>query len=197
MADRLSNNVVRLADRQRESREQVLERLFIEHGSALRGFLRVTLKVDSEVEDIIQEVFIKLANLEQLPERLPPGGASNRSFLFAIANNLVVDLERSKRVRREYASAHQAEAGPEAFVNNGSPEAITLARSDLECVKEVLLQMRPCWREAFILNRFRHRSYREISIDMGISVKTVEKYIKKALLQIKAAVQDLKGVEKS
>lgn len=201
MAGKSRNNVFLLTERRRkvreETREQVLERLFSEHGAALRGFLRVSLDVGEEAEDIVQEVFIKLAKLDNLQERLPHGGVSNRSFLFAIANNLVVDMERSKRVRRDYARELQAEARDEFQVHNASPETITLAKKELEQVKKVLMQMRPCWREAFILNRFRHRSYREIAMDMDISVKTVEKYIKKALIQIKATVQDLKGVEKS
>lgn len=191
MSKVLKDNVVRLTDRRRETREQVLERLFNEHGSALRGFLRVRLDVGSDVEDIVQEVFIKLAKLDGLQDRLQPGRMQNRSFLFAITSNLVVDLERKKRVRRRYAEEQQARAKEELPVNNASPEAITLAKKELEQVKSVLLEMRPCWREAFILNRFRHRSYREVAVDMDISVKTVEKYIKKALIQIRAVVLDM------
>lgn len=194
MAKTQQDNIVRLADKRRESKEQVLERLFREHGSALRGFLRVSLQVGSEMEDIVQEVFAKLAKLDDLQERLPEGKSSNRAFLFTMANNLVVDMERRKRVRRQYAMEQSSDAVEQSRPDD-SPEAITLAEQELAVVKEVLKQMRPCWREAFILNRFRYRSYSQIAIDMNISVKTVEKYIKKALMQIRKAVLEIKGVE--
>lgn len=194
MAKTQQDNIVRLADKRRESKEQVLERLFREHGSALRGFLRVSLQVGSEMEDIVQEVFAKLAKLDDLQERLPEGKSSNRAFLFTMANNLVVDMERRKRVRRQYAMEQSSDAVEQSRPDD-SPEAITLAEQELAVVKDVLKQMRPCWREAFILNRFRYRSYSQIAIDMNISVKTVEKYIKKALMQIRKAVLEIKGVE--
>ncbi len=179
--------MVDLPGLRRETREQALERLFNEHSSALRGFLRVRLGVREEMDDVVQDVFAKLADLDQLPERLPPGEGRNRSYLFAVANHLVVDMERSRDVQRRYLAKRQLEAQGDDGSCDATPEVITLAQQELDRVKQVITRLPPLWRQAFILNRFKHKSYREVANEMGISVKTVEKYIKKALVKVRRA----------
>ena len=48
--------------------------------------------------------------------------------------------------------------------------------------------MKPHWRRAFVLNRFSQLSYRDVARTMNVSTKTVEKYISKALLHLRAAL---------
>lgn len=189
---RKGNNVVDLQGRRRETNEQVLKRLFTEHSAALRAFLRVRMGVDldDDMDDIVQEVFIKLADLPNLPERLPPDNKSNRSFLIAMANNLVVDMERHKSVRRRYMDLHQHQ--PEQQAQVITPETIALASEELDQVKAVIMDLNPRWREAFILNRFKRKTYHQIADAMGVSVKQVEKYMKQALLRIREAAVALK-----
>ncbi len=189
-----TTNVVDLSGRPRETREQVLERLFNEHRDALCAFLWVRLGVDQEVDDIVQDVFARLADLDDLPERLPPGNHSNRAFIFTIANNHVLNLEKHRQVRRRYVeqqtSAHNA--GSDGLVEV-SPEVVALAEQELERVKQVILKLRPNWRDAFILNRFKHWSYRDIAVVMGVSVKQVEKYMKHALVHVRRAALENSG----
>ena len=182
-----------LYDRQCETREQALERLFGEHHTALRAFLRMRFGVRDEMEDIVQEVFIRLARLDNLPQRMPAGDRSNRSYIFAVANNLIVDMERSKARQRNYLEKFQAHGREEDEVLDDTPESITLAVEELEQFKKVILGLKPTWREAFILNRFKHKSYSETAIEMGVTVKQVERFIKNALVRVRKAAIEITG----
>ena len=157
------------------------------------AFLRVRMDSNADMDDIVQDVFIRLARMEDLQERLSPGNDSNRSFLMTVANNLVLDLEKSRKVRYRYRQKEQAQAADGDNLQVGTPETISESRQELERIRDAIMDMRPNWRKAFVLNRFKYKSYREISIEMGVSVKQVEKYMKNALIQIRKATAEFNG----
>ena len=180
------SNVVDIGVKSKESRQDVLERLFSEHRSALRSFIIGRTGYDHEVDDVIQEVFIRLSRLDDLDERLPPGGKGNVAYLFSVAHNLVIDMERRKAMIR--AKMEQYRRDEEGLVpDNPQPEALVLAGQELARVKAAIMTMRPNWRKAFILNRFKFKTYREVAEEMGVSVKQVEKYMKQALIKVREA----------
>ena len=189
------SNVVGFS-RSRETREQVLERLFREHQAALRAFLRVRLATaaSGEYEDIIQDVFIRLARMDGLVRRLPPEQKSNRSFVIKVANNLILDLERQRKVRSEYLKNHGEEL-KEEDVSTISPDIEVQSQRELEQAKSILMAMKPRWRDSFILHRFGNKSYAEIAADMGVSAKQIEKYIRQAVKRLRAAAKDIRGVK--
>lgn len=193
--NRPKSNVFDMNSKRLESREEALERLFRDHGAALHGFLKVRLGINQDMEDVVQEVFAKLARMDDLAERLSPANQSARSFIFTVANNLALDMERSKTVRRKYLETLQQATVFEDAVSEDSPEALALASQELEAIKEVIVNLRPVWRRAFILNRFKYMSFPEIAVEMNISVKTVEKYMKKSLIQIRKAAANIAGAD--
>lgn len=170
-----------------ETRQQALDRLYEEHAGALRQFITVRVAGSFDVEDLVQEVYVRLARMDAVPEKLPPGRRSTRTFLLTVANRLVIDRERHRGVRRAHDERlrllqDQDDAG------SPSPESIVLARDDLDAVASAIEEMKPQWRRAFVLNRFSHMSYREVAKAMDVSTKTVEKYIGKALLHLRATM---------
>ncbi|WIO74920.1 RNA polymerase sigma factor [Porticoccaceae bacterium LTM1] len=193
MANRKRSNILSLGRHRPEVRRQLLERLFVDHGSALRSFLLVRLEDRADMEDIVQEVFLRLERLEDLEVRLNEGEARNRAFMIAIANNLVLDLERSRRVRRNYAESEQHAASEDAGVDTSSPESMAVTHQELDWLKQEILKLKPTWREAFVLNRFHHLSYREIAQKMSVTVSQVEKYMMSALKQIRQAAKTARG----
>ena len=170
-----------------ETREQALDRLYAAHVVALRRFIAARVVGNLDVEDLLQDVYARLARMDDLPERLPPGRRSTLGFLLTIANRLVIDSERHRGVRRQHEEhvrlLQDAETGKAP-----SPESIALARDDLTAVASALEAMKPEWRRAFVLNRFSHLSYRDVAKAMDVSTKTVEKYIGKALMHLRQAL---------
>lgn len=169
--------------RQKEKQGAVLERLYREHGAALRSFLLSRVSNEAEIEDIAQEVFIRLARMDDLQERLPSGCERNRAYIFQIANNILIDLSRRKAVRREYRDHHGARESEKQF--DQAPEIILADREELMAVKKAILTMKPEWRRAFMLNRFKGWSHKAISQEMGVSVKQVEHYIANAIVRLR------------
>lgn len=172
--------------KRRDSRRKSLEHLFREDGRILRGYLFKRLSDESEVEDLVQEVFSRLARMPDLEQRLARGG-KNRSFIITVANNLIVDMERKRATRRSYQSSQQHQA--DEMVNELSPEAEAVANQELSLVKAAIMKLKPTWRKAFSMSRFHHMTYQQISQEMGVGVKQVEKYITNALIELRKATR--------
>ena len=179
--------LVALTDVKPETREQALDRLYAAHAAALRRFIAARVVGSLDVQDLLQDVYARLAQMDDLPERLPPGRRSTLGFLLTVANRLVIDRERHRGVRRQHEEHVRLlqDAGKAP-----SPESIALARDDLTAVASALEAMKPEWRRAFVLNRFSHMSYRDVAKAMDVSTKTVEKYIGKALMHLRQALLD-------
>ena len=170
--------VVYLADR-KMAPGSIIERAFKEHGTALRRFLQARLALQEDREDLIQELFLKLSGIDNLAERLSEQSGSTRCYLLAIATNLIVDRQRRASARREdQQHSYNDELAPS---ENFAPEAIAATQQQVDTTVKLLQRMNPKYRRAFVLNRFKYKSYREISQEMGVSETTVERYIASAL----------------
>jgi RNA polymerase sigma-70 factor (ECF subfamily) len=179
-----NKNVVPLFRQSSKTRDELLRKQYHEHGGALRSFLCSRVSSYDEIEDIIQEVFSRLAKLDNLHEKFSYGSRSSRAFLFTAANNYLVDLERKKVLERHYISEKSWQS--DTFLVESTPEVLVQAEEELKLIKQSILSLPPKWRKAFVLSRFEHLSYRQIAGQMDISVKTVEKYITSALIQLRS-----------
>ncbi len=185
-----NNNVLDLMGPRTETREQVLERLFNEHGVALRAFLQARIGVHDDLEDLMQELFLKLAGMPDLFARIAPHSGSNRAFLLTTANNLMVDRERRQgRLHRQ--NVEHGEAAKDDVLE-ASPEKIAQANQELEIVLQAINSLRPNWRRAFVLNRFDNKSYPQIAAEMGVSVKQIEKYMSNALNRLREVARNIR-----
>ncbi len=192
MNDRKSN-VVSFDTRRPEPRERALERLFNEHRSALHAFLRMRMGPGEDFEDLIQEVFVRLASMDDLCNRLPSAEKRNRAFIFTVANNLLVDLKRHQAVRDKYRE-EQAQAQKNHEWTDGSAETEVLAAEKIAQLKGVIMELPEKSRDAFVLTRFMHKSYKQVAQDMGVSVRQVRRYVTRALVEIRKADMEIEGV---
>lgn len=187
MSGREERKPVALAEVKPETREQALDRLYDEHAGALRRFITVRVAGNLDAEDLLQEVYARLARMDAVPEKLPAGRRSTRAFLLTVANRLVIDRARHRGVRREHEERLRLLQSQDD-TGSPSPESIVLARDDLDAVASAIEDMKPRWRRAFVLNRFNDMSYTEVANTMDVSPKTVEKYIGKALMHLRSAL---------
>ena len=75
------------------------ERLYDEHAQALFAFLLNFTRHEADTRDLLQEVFIKLANRPELLH----GVRDERAFLLRLAHNQAIDLIRRRGTReRQY-----------------------------------------------------------------------------------------------
>lgn len=177
-----------------ENTSAALDRLYNDHHITLRKFLRARLAVGQELDDIVQEVFAKLARMDDLVATLPPGEPRNGAYLCRMANNLVLNLERHKKVRRRYQEGEKVRLEQTEAAVVG-PETQAQSDEELKRVGNALLSMEPLHRQAFYLNRFKQKSYAEVAASMGVSVKKVEYYMKQALIALRRAMVNAEGSE--
>ena len=139
-----------------------LDSLFRRYATWLDGRLRTRLGPD-EAADMVQETYLRIAPYDGDNIRHP------KAFLLRVALNLVRD-DRRRQARR----ARFLEQQPAA-------EAEAASQLDQVLLKQIVLTMPPLYRDIFVLNRFGGMTYPEIARARGISVKTVEWRMSKAL----------------
>lgn len=184
--ERKGRNIYYLKDHP-ETREALLERTFHEHGIALRRFLKARLVKEEDREDVLQDLFLRLARVEGLAQRLAEQSGSTRAYLFSIVSNLIVDRQRKAASRRE--DQHLAYEEEFASTDHPTPEMVVATEQQLDRMMGALKSMPEKCRQAFVLNRFKYKSYPEVAEEMGISVASVQRYIATALASLREGMK--------
>jgi RNA polymerase sigma-70 factor (ECF subfamily) len=96
-----------------------LERLYDDHSQALFGFLLNFTRNEADTYDLLQELFIRLAQRPRLLE----GVRDIRAFLLRLSHNLAVDLIRRRGTRHNYQERWCDEVLP-LFAPAVEPDAI-------------------------------------------------------------------------
>ena len=170
--------------RERANQQDLLQRVIRDHDSAIRRFLRARLANHPDHEDLVQDIYVKLARQENLDQKLSLGAAQTRSYLFTIAANLLRDRYRRNSIR---LAVERSLAEEEGNTNHmPSPEDIFISRQSLDAIRKVILRLPFNCRRAFLLSRLQNMSYREIAEEMNISISMVEKHIMRALAEIRS-----------
>ena len=138
----------------------------------------------SEVEDLTQEVFLRILRRDgSVPVDNP------EIYVFRIAVNLLRD--RARRAASHRAAEHASlddQTGEfsksgllePALVEDRQPERVLLSQEALLEVMRVLDKLGPHTREIFILSRLERMRHREIAAIYGMTVSAVEKHVAKA-----------------
>ncbi len=147
--------------------------VFVRHARELRQFLRGR-RGAHDAEDLVQESFVRLIETGRIQTVHNP-----RAWLYRTSANLASDAADHRRVRHAvHVEGTDVEAVPDRCAD---PARIADARQQATKVWSALQTLpQPC-RQAFLFNRFDGLSQREIAVQMGISKKTVERYLLRAL----------------
>jgi len=138
-----------------------LDRLVI-HRDAVRAFVRRLVRDDAVADDVTQETFLR-AQRSPSPHR---GAASAKSWLCAIALNLVRDRYRANARGREVATDV---AVLEEVASGCDAEREVLQAEMSACVAEHLLQLPRRQYEVVALHDMGGLSHREIAGFLGLT----------------------------
>ncbi|MBL8266500.1 RNA polymerase sigma factor [Steroidobacter sp.] len=163
------------------SHSDLLQALSQRYRAPLRGFFEKRLRAKADVEDLVQEVFVRLAQRRDLTSIEQIEG-----YLFQVAANLLRDRGRREAVRG-VGSGTPAEATEES-IEVITPERVLQGTEVLDRVIDALHQLPERTRTVFVLQRFEDLSYLQIARRLGLSVSSVEKHMMKAMAHIKRRV---------
>ena len=163
--------------------EKVFQTFFNNHGTLLRNFLYYKFGSLTEVEDIVQDAFIKLWNN---CKKVTPETA--KSYLFTIAINQSKSVLRHNSVKLK----HQKEVKHiNNTTTNQSPEFILEEKEFQTRLENAISSLPERQREVFLLNRIEKKTYNEIAELSGVSVKAIEKLMHKALLKLRTEITNI------
>ena len=158
------------------------------HGPELYRFALRHLGDRGAAQDVVQEVFLRAW---RSPAGFDPALASLRTWLFAIARNLLVDESRRGAVRpwqRELTdlTAHEVRAasGP------GLDERLV----DAWVVEEALRRIGAEHRTAIVETHLRGRPHAEVAAELGVPVGTLRSRVFYGLKALRLALEEM-GVE--
>lgn len=150
-----------------------LTRSFLEARDDLLRFLKRRGR-QRAAEDIVQTVWVKLRERGDEQSWQEP-----RAVLFTTAANLGTDSRRRETVA-ERAISREA-ASVEATGPAPDPAAQADAVGQLERLSAALEQLPETCRRAFLLNRLEGLTHTQIAAELGVSTKTVQRHIERAL----------------
>lgn len=161
------------------------DKLMRKNHSVLVNYLSTKLRDVSDAEDLAQDTFVRLMELEDSGEdiRNPP------ALMFSVARNLSLDLlRRNVRTQRIFADVDQEKVhavGDSCDGDFSSPERSFESRQYEALVDQALSPLSSKCRAAFRLAKIEGWTYPEIAKTMNLSVSMIEKYVSRTLLQLR------------
>ncbi|TCM14620.1 RNA polymerase sigma-70 factor (ECF subfamily) [Novosphingobium sp. PhB165] len=149
-----------------------IDRLYRSHRDKLVRFAMRHTQPD-RAPDVVQQLFALAARGQENPLEVDAPGA----YLQQATINLI--RSEAKYDRRRCASLHVCSDNvPIADVD---AVAASEARDMLVRLEAIMAELAPCTREIFLAHRFDGFTYTEIAVRTGLSVKTVEKHMSRAI----------------
>lgn len=138
------------------------------HEAELRRNVKRRAPAGFEVDDIIQEVYARLAALPSIDHIYSP-----RSYAYRLAGGVMADYARRQKVVPMLAVEDYEAIG--AISPAPSPETVVLHRDQLNRLAGVLSRLPPAVAAVFRLRRIDGMSQKEVARRLGLPESTVEK----------------------
>lgn len=159
----------------RPSRKTIVETWFDRYAQELGRFLRRHVRDEQDIEECIQETFLRVWRQEQR-------GALNgdtQGYLFNAAVNVARDRYRRETVRQGRAHDELIDD----LRDDGAADAETVAHwsEGVRQLEESLAGLRPSTRQVFLLYHLENLTYPDIARRLAITTRTVEREMARAL----------------
>lgn len=168
-----------------ESRWQWVSGRYRQYSSALYGFFANRVSNPADANDLVQKVFVRVL---QRGEGEPIEHV--RGYLFQVANSVLNDEHRRATVRHEqqHESYEESEHGLHCEV---SPENILLGEEAAQRVAAAIRQLPELTRDIYFLRVHQECEYTEIASLLGISSRSAQRHMAKALKHLAAVLHDV------
>ncbi len=172
-----------LCERIRGGDKDAFEYVFKTYYGQLCGYARQIVLDPDASEEIIQELFFQLW---QKKESLQVN-TSLKSYLFRAVHNSCLNHIKHHKIRDAYSQNFKLEN-----IDNSVSDSQNLEVKELQMrITKAIELLPPERKKVFMMIRFEERKYKEVADILGISVKTVENQMGKAMQFLREALKDL------
>lgn len=153
--------------------------LFDETSSGLRAFLRGRLSQESDIDDCLQVVFLKL--IESGGQVAP---AARRAWLFRVAANESARMWRSKASTDKMLGRHGAEES-----SSDDPSDHVVQSETNEGLHQALRSLPDSWQEIVRLRINQNLTFQQIATQLNIPLGTALTRMRRALERLKTELE--------
>lgn len=156
---------------------------FLDRRENLVLFLAARLRSMASAEDLIQELYLKIAAMEPGADIRAPA-----ALLYRMATNLVVDhvrsADRASRRNALWRLDTRATLGDLDIVTEPAADEALIARERLRQLAGAVADLPPQMGRAFRLHKLEGRSQAQTAEAMGVSQKMIEQHIAAAVRRL-------------
>lgn len=163
--------------------KQAFDELYYLYYPKLYYYSKSFLKIEEGIDDVLQEVFVKL----WINRRNIKKAETFNAFLFTITKNTLLNEIRSRLKTVEFQTKLFYQSVAEEFVTNNAVEYADMKRH----VDQFIQQLPEKRRKVYLMSREEGLTNADIANQLGISVKTVEDHITHALRFLKDKLKAL------
>ena len=152
-------------------------KIYLYYSPPLYKHLLKFLKSPELVEEVLQEVFVKVWNLRA--EIDPEGGF--KTYLYTISSNLAINV--IKKVNRDKALQKELWASSISYYLHTEEKLLNKERQEI--INLAIATLTPKRREILLFCKVEGKSYKEVADLLGISVSTVSNQLVNATQDIR------------
>lgn len=165
----------------KEGNHEAYSYLYEMYWSKVYNFARLYISSIDDAKEIVQIVFVKLWETRTFLKE----NESLKGYLFIITRNIIFNQKR-RNFNEDFYKSSILDAYTEDNINDSCEAEEKMYALELSRFIDALIQSLPeRQRECFLLSRVEKMTYREIGERLGISDRTVEVHIVRALKYLK------------
>lgn len=155
--------------------DRQISEVIAEQRPRLRSFIRKRVPDESDVEDLLQEVFFELVEAYRLLKPID----YVTGWLFRVARNRITDLFRKKKPETFADLAVVDEKGELLRIdemlpsNDDGPDALYMRTLLFDELQAALSELPDEQREVFIAHELEGRSFKELAAESGVNINTL------------------------
>jgi RNA polymerase sigma-70 factor (ECF subfamily) len=163
--------------------ESPLIRAFFERRENLVLFLAARTRDMAAAEDLVQDLYLKIAGLDPKAEVRAP-----EALLYRMAANLMVDhmrsAQRSRRRSAEWRTETRTVLNGQEVAREAAADEVVMSKERVRRLAAAVAGLPPQMGRAFRLHKLEGMSQAQTAQAMGISVKMVEAHVAGAIRQL-------------
>ncbi|MGH8474961.1 MAG: RNA polymerase sigma factor [Methylococcales bacterium] len=148
-------------------------RLFEDHRQPLISFLVARVRCRETAKDLSQEAYLRLLGKEGIAHTDNLAG-----YLYRTAERLAIDFLRQHNRLRD----RQIALNDQLPCSRVLPEDLAILREQCEILLDAIASLPRVCLHVFLLRKIDELSYRDIAARLGISGKTVQRHLVKAMM---------------